>query len=84
MIDVRVHPEDNQTNVNSWAREIATGLIDALNVITVSNQAVKSSNIEYRVEDNVLHFIVSYAFKVIRITDAVPDMHKMQYGQHIK
>lgn len=84
MIDVRVHPEDNQTNVNSWARGIATGLIDALNVITVSGQAVKASSIEHRVEDNVLHFIVSYAFKVIRITDAVPDMRKMRYGQHIK
>lgn len=84
MIEVRVHPEDTRTDVQAWAREIAMGLIDALNVITISGQAVKSRSIEYRVEDDVLLFIVSYAYKVIRINDEEPSMKNMLYGEHVK
>lgn len=84
MFDIRVHPEDNRTDVQSWARDIALNLIEALNFITVSNQLVKARSIEYRVEDGVLHFIVSYAFSVIHVRDEVPDMQNLDYGEKLK
>lgn len=84
MLDIRVHPKDGQTDIQSWARSLAIRLIDALNIITISGQSVKSKSIEYKVEDNVLHFIVSYAYRVIRVEDNVPDMENLTYGEHLK
>lgn len=84
MIDVRVHPEDIQTNIQTWGRAMATKMLDALNTITVSTQSVKSRVIEWRVEDNVLHVIARYAFKVIYVEQSVPDMENMIYGTGIK
>ena len=84
MLDVRVHPDDKQTDVQSWGRQIALRLIDILNIIIISGQAVKARSIQYKVEDGVLHFIVSYAFKVIRQETPVPDMQTLLYGEHTK
>lgn len=84
LLDVRVHPEDGQTDIQSWAREVAPKLIEALNIITISGQAVKSRSIEWKVEDDVLHFIVSYAYRVIRPTSDIPDIQSLRYGRHIK
>ena len=84
MLDIRVHPKDGQTNIQSWGRQVALKLIEAINKITVSNQSVKARGIEYRVEDGVLHFIVSYAFSVIHAEEPVPDMMDLQYGDRIK
>ena len=84
MLDIRVHPRDNQTNIQSWSRSIATRLIEAINIITVSGQAVKARSIEHRVEDKVLHIIVSYSFRVIRLEDDIPDMKNLLYGARVK
>lgn len=84
MLDIRVHPQDNQTDIQSWARGVALDLIEAINIITVSGQAVKAKSIEYKVEDNVLHFIVSYSYRVLHIEDDAPDMQTLLYGEHLK
>lgn len=84
IIDVRVHPEDNQTNVQTWARAIATKMLEALNIITVSGQPVKSRGIEWKVEDNVLHVITRYSYKVIHVEEPIPDMETLLYNDHIK
>lgn len=84
MLDIRVHPEDDRTDVQSWARSIALKLIEAVNIITIGGQAVKSISMEYRVEDNVLHFIVSYKYKVIHVQDDIPDMQTLLYGETLK
>lgn len=84
LFDIRVHPEDNRTDVQSWARDIALNLIEALNFITISNQVVKARNIEFRVEDNVLHFLVSYAYGVIHVKDDLPNMGNLVYGEKLK
>ena len=84
ILDIRVHPQDNQTDINVWAREMSMDIIEAINIITVSDQAVKAQSIEYKVEDKVLHCIVSYSFKVLHIEDNAPDMQNLLYGEHLK
>lgn len=84
MIDIRVHPQDTQTNVQSWGRMIATRLIEAVNTITISGQNIRTRSMEYRVEDGILHFIVSYSFRVVHVEDDIPDMRNLLYGDHIK
>lgn len=84
LLDIRVHPEDDRTDVESWARGIALKLIECINTITVSEQSVKALSIEYKVENNVLHCIVSYKYKVVHVRDEVPDMQTLAYGEHLK
>lgn len=79
MVDVRVHPSDAQTNVQTWARSVAYRLVEAINVITISSMPVKSRSMEWRVEENVLHFIVSYTFKVITPPHDTPIMETLEY-----
>lgn len=84
IIDIRVHPEDEQTDVQTWARSIALRVIEAVNTITVDGMPVKSTSIEYKVEQNVLHVIVSYSYGVLQVEDSAPDMQTLAYGDRIK
>lgn len=84
IIDIRVHPEDERTNVQTWARGIALKLVDAVNTITVDNKPVKSTSLEAKVENNVLHVIASYSYGVIRVEDEMPNMETLTYGDKVK
>lgn len=84
IIDIRVHPKDEQTNVQTWAREIALRMIEAVNIITIDGKPVKSTSLEYKVEDNVLHVISSYSFRVVQVEDKGPNMETMTYGERVK
>ena len=85
MLDIRVHPEDDATDVESWGRRVALKLLEAVNVIEISGQLVKGTDIEYKVENNVLHFLVSYKYRVLHIVDEdVPGMQTITYGTKVK
>lgn len=59
-------------------------IMDCLDTITVSGQQVRSGDVEWKIEDNVLHVIFKYGFRVIRVKDPVPDMQTLTYGEHTK
>lgn len=72
LFDVRVHPADEEKDVQSWGRAVGMRLLTALHTVTVSNQTVKAKSASWRIEDNVLHFLVSYGFKVVFTDSAIP------------
>lgn len=84
LVDVRAHPTDTQTNVNTWARSVANILQSAINTITVSNQTVKSRVMNWKVEEGVLHFIVGYQYRVREVPGTIADMETLTYGTNIK
>lgn len=84
IIDIRVHPEDERTDIQTWARGIALRMIEAVNKITIDGKPVKSTSLEYKVEENVLHIIGSYSFRVLQVEDESPDMETMTYGEKVK
>ena len=84
IIDIRVHPEDERTDIQTWARGIALRTIEAVNKITIAGQPVKATSIEYKVESDVLHVIVSYSYGVLHVDSEAPDMQTMSYGEKIK
>lgn len=84
IIDVRVHPEDERTDIQTWARGISLKMLEAINIITVDGSPVKSTSLEYKVEDNVLHVIASYSYGVVHIENEAPDMQNMTYGERVK
>lgn len=84
IVDVRVHPQDGQVDVESWSRSIALRLIECINTITISGYPVKAKSIEYRVEDGVLHCIAKYSYKVVEAKEPGVDMRTLHYGDRVK
>jgi len=84
LLDIRVHPKDEATDIEVWARKVAEKMIDTLNIITVSNQKVKSRSLEWKTQDGVLHIIVGYAFKVKEVITSNPDMGTLIHREGVK
>ena len=83
-IDFRCHPGKMQTNLHSWARIIGPIVAECVQYLTVSDQQIKSRSATWRVEDDVLHVIVSYRYRVKQTTDELPIMESFTYGEKIK
>lgn len=83
-LDIRCHPSKMTTNVHTWGRLLAVQIIDVVKELTIANQSVRASTISWRVEDNVLHVLVNYGFRVMEVRDSAPDMNTLTYGERIK
>lgn len=84
MLDIRVHPLDTQTNVQVWARGIATKMVDTINKIQVSGQQVKARSLTWNVLDDVLHVIVTYQYRVKEVVDTHNAMETIQIEERVK
>lgn len=84
IIDIRCHPGKMRTDVHTWARSLGPMIVDCVQCVTVDNQAVKARNVTWRVEDGVLHIIVSYRLRVVHKPQDAPTMETVTYGQRIK
>lgn len=84
VIDIRCHPAPKQLDVYTWARSLGPAIIDTVAKLQVQGQQVRAKSATWKVEDSVLHVIVSYAYRVLQTADEVPDMHTLEYGEHIK
>jgi len=87
IMDIRVHPTEEEKSVNSWAFNLAEKLLSALAYIKLFNdetQIVKATNISWRVESDVLHVITNYNFSVIKTKQEIPDMETLLYGKRVK
>lgn len=83
MIDVRCHPTPTNTTIDTWAQTLATKLLGALETITVSSQTVRARSISWKQEDGVLHFIVSYSFKVAKQPAVITDMEELTITERV-
>ena len=84
IIDIRCHPGRMQTNIHTWARSLALMILECVEGLTVDGQQVKARNATWRVEDDVLHVILPYRYRVFQVPDDHPDMQTLAYGQKIK
>ena len=84
IIDIRCHPGRMQTNIHTWARSVAPVITECVEYITIDNQQVKARNSTFRVEDDVLHVVVSYRYRVVKKLEEAPDMQTLTYGEKIK
>lgn len=85
-IDIRCHPEDKQSNINTWAYQLSDKIIAAVQSIYLLNDAkypIRARKLSWRVEQDVLHVIASYSLRVTSIEDGV-DMDKLSYGERVK
>lgn len=84
MIDIRCHPGRMQTDVYSWARKLGPVIAECVSRITISGQQVKARTVTWRVEDDVLHVIAPYRYRVAEQADPVPEMQTLSHGERIK
>lgn len=84
IMDVRCHPTDTATDVESWADKVAVKLLDALTWITLGTLQIKAYDVQWNVVDNVLHFMPRYQFRVKKQVMNDPLMQVMHYGEHVK
>lgn len=84
IIDIRCHPGKMRTDIHTWARSLGPMILDCVAQVTVAGQPVKAKNATWRVEDDVLHVIVKYSYRVMRKPEEVPDMETLIYGERIK
>lgn len=84
IIDIRCHPGKMRTDIQTWARSLGPMILDCVAQVTVVGQKVKAKNATWRVEDDVLHVIIKYSYRVIRKPEEVPDMETLIYGEKIK
>lgn len=83
-IDIRCHPGKMRTDVHTWARSLGPMILDCVSHLTVDGQQVKALSASWRVEDDVLHVIVNYRYRVMQKSEEVPDMQTLTYGGRLK
>jgi len=85
LIDVRVHPTDKQMDVQSWGRNMAESILSAIDPLMLDDRPLKARSIECRIEEDVLHVIVGYTFKVIKVEeDITPKMEEFTHTISIR
>lgn len=84
VLDIRCHPSKMRTDIHTWARSLGPMIIDCVCNLTVGDQKVRVKNATWRVEDDVLHVIVTYSYRVLQKLEEVPDMQTLTYGERIK
>lgn len=84
IIDIRCHPGRMQTDIHTWARTLGPMIVECVQHLTVHNQRVKSRGATWRVENDVLHVVMSYRYRVLQTSEDVPNMQTLTYGRRIK
>jgi hypothetical protein len=59
-------------------------IVDCVSKLSVEGQKVKAKNATWRVEDDVLHVIVTYSYRVMQKLEEIPDMQTLTYGERLK
>lgn len=84
IIDIRCHPGKMRTDIQTWACGLGPVILNTAETITVADQTVKVNGATWRVEDDVLHVIVKYSYRVMHQPEVIPDMQTLSYGKRIK
>lgn len=85
-LDVRAHPLDDIENKKSWCNMIGHELLEILDEIKIAGMAVKPQEMRFEVVNDVLHFFVTYSFRVIKMVNPETkmenlDIHGSAYGK---
>ena len=78
MLDIIVTGADDNTELYTWFSGISERLFSCIDRITISNQMVKASRLESSIQDNELHVMATYNFKVVKQETDSTENIKMQ------
>lgn len=81
-IDVRYY--GTEAGGTAELHGIADALTDALEYVTDDEGLVRGENMNYQIEDGVLHFFVDYRVHLWKQKERVPYMETLEQVQHLK
>ena len=81
-IDVRYY--GTEAGGTAELHGIADALTDALKYVTEDEGLVRGENMNYQIEDGVLHFFVDYRVHLWKQKERVPYMETLEQVQHLK
>ena len=84
IIDIRCHPSKMRTDIHTWARSLAVMIVDCVTFMQSGGHSFKAKSVTWRVEDDVLHVIATYSYRVMQTVEEVPDMRTLTYGEKLK
>lgn len=84
LLDIRYHPKDTDTEARTTMNTIAEKLSASVGEIPIVGQAVKNRGMKSNIVDGVLHFIVSYSFKVVEQPEAQPLMETIDITERVR
>lgn len=65
-MNIRAHPSDDEQYKQTWCNIIGDKLFETLDTINIGGMPVYGRNMRFEIVDNVLHFFVTYRFKVYK------------------
>lgn len=84
ILDIRYHPADDNNMKDTTCSQIATKMLDYVNTINVSGLPVKAQEMQCKVQDEVLHCIITYRFKVNAIEEILNKMQNLGLKEGVK
>lgn len=82
--DIIYYPEENRENNVIEFNDIASKLLYSLEYVTLDKAPLRGRNIMFRVEDDILHFLVSYQIFVRKTAEKGPLMMDLTQRYRIK
>lgn len=83
MVDIRVHPPANSTEVQTWLFNLAEKICQSIESIELSGPT-RSRSVKWNITDDVLHVIATYQFKVYHsIPDTSVLMQQLNYIERV-
>ena len=82
--DVQYFPASEDGAVTREINEITEKLLMGLEYITSGGDLIRGTDISYEVQDDVLHFFISYKRFLFKVSDKEPLMEELIQTQHVK
>lgn len=84
LYDIRVHPSTDQTQIESWGHAIAEKIMNAITKVTVISKPLKVTKMGYSIQEDVVHILASYKFKVIEQTTPEELMQHLIFTEEVR
>ena len=82
--DVQYFPSSPDGAVTREINRVSDALLLGLEYITAGSDLIRGTDIHYEVQDDVLHFFVTYERFVLKVPDEEPLMEELIQTQHTK
>ena len=82
--DIMYYPESNEEDVISELNDVGYKLLWGLEFIKINESTIRSTDISYKIEDSVLHFLATYHMMILEVTDKVSKMESLTQKYRVK
>lgn len=82
--DIMYYPAGEPEDVVSELNDVGYKLLWGLEFIPINESILRGTDLNYKIEDSVLHFFATYRMMIVEVEDAVPKMESLAQQYRIK